>query len=169
VDYPDIVGEALQAFECTLASFEVDEELHSMRAILTIDKVLLKERWHRMLVDGGQRKRRPRAFPPLPVDYGFRNNTNFWFARHSPPYREQIPKSKAVSADSVMWAITRGGYAEDLTWQPEAAAKLVNVPRVFLGMVLKGIAEEAKREGITVISTEFLDKVRDKRDQEKGT
>ncbi|HUX20544.1 MAG TPA: PCP reductase family protein, partial [Spirochaetia bacterium] len=60
-----------------------------------------------------------------------------------------------------------GGFAEDLSWQPEAAAKLVNVPRVFLGMVLKGIAEEAKREGVTVISVDFLDRVRDKRDQEK--
>lgn len=168
IAYPDIVGEALQVFECSLASSEVDETLHSMRAILTIDKVLLKERWHRMLVDGNRRRGWRRSFPPLPVDYGFRNNTSFWFARHAPPYREQIPKSKAVSVDSVMWAITRGGFAEDLSWQPEAAARLVSVPRVFLGMVLKGVAEEAKRAGVKVISAEFLESVRDKRDREKN-
>jgi flavin reductase (DIM6/NTAB) family NADH-FMN oxidoreductase RutF len=168
VAYPDIVGEALQVFECSLESFEINEALHSMRSILTIEKVLLKERWYQMLMEGRKAGlRRRRAFPPLPVDYGFRNNSNFWFARHSPPYREQIPKSKATSLDSVMWAITRGGFAEDLSWQPEAAAKLVNVPRVFLGMVLKGIAEEAKRMGVKLISVEFLDKVRDKREQEK--
>jgi hypothetical protein len=114
------------------------------------------------------RFRNKALFPPLPVDYGFRNNANFWFARHSAPYREPIPKSKEVSVDSVMWAITRGGYAEGLTWQPDAAAKLVNVPRVFLGMVLKGIADEATREGVTTITPEFMDKVRDKRGQEKG-
>jgi hypothetical protein len=110
--YPDLVAEALQVFECSLESVEVDEEIHSMRSILTIDKVLLKERWHKMLVEGkGRRIGRAAAFPPLPVDYGFRNNAHFWFTRHSPPYREPIPKSKAVSVDSVMWGIIRGGRA----------------------------------------------------------
>jgi hypothetical protein len=80
------------------------------------------------------------------VGYGFRNSAYFWFTRRGRPYREAIPKSKKVSVDSVMWGITRGGFAEDLEWQPEAAAKLVSIPRVFLGMVLKGIAEEARRE-----------------------
>ena len=60
------------------------------------------------------------------------------------------------------------GSAENFEWQPAAAAKLVNVPRVFLGMVLKGIAEEAARAGVTTITPEFLDSVRDKRAQEKG-
>jgi hypothetical protein len=69
--------------------------------------------------------------------------------------------------DSVMWGITRGGFAEDLDWQPEAAAKLVSIPRVFLGMVLKGIAEEARRAGVTTITPEFQDTVRDKRAQER--
>ena len=167
--YPDMVAEALQVFECSLESAEVDAEIHSMRSILTIDKVLLKKRWHKMLVEGkGRRIGRAAAFPPLPVDYGFRNNAHFWFTRHSPPYREPIPKSKAVSVDSVMWGITRGGFAENFEWQPAAAARLVNVPRVFLGMVLKGIAEEATRAGVTTITPEFLDSVRDKRAQEKG-
>ena len=43
-----------------------------MRSILTIDKVLVKERWHKVLVEGRQRRwGRSAAFPPLPVDYGF--------------------------------------------------------------------------------------------------
>lgn len=169
VVYPDVVGEALQVFECSLDSFELKEEIHSMRSILTIEKVFLKERWHRVLVEGRRpRWQRSTAFPPLPVDYGFRNNAHFWFMKHRLPYREPIPKSKAVSVDSVMWGITRGGFSEDFEWKPEAAAKLVNVPRVFLGMVLKGIADEARRAGMTIITPEFLDVVRDKRSQEKG-
>jgi flavin reductase (DIM6/NTAB) family NADH-FMN oxidoreductase RutF len=168
VTYPDIVGEALQVFECSLDSFEITEEIHSMRSILTIDKVLLKERWHKVLVEGGKPRHRPRAaFPPLPVDYGFRNNAHFWFTKHRAPYSEPIPRSKAVSVDSVVFAITRGGFAEGLDWPPEAAARLVNVPRVFLGMVLKGIADEARRAGVTTITPEFLDAVRDKRDRGK--
>ena len=169
VVYPDIVSEALQVFECSLDSFEIKEEIHSMRSILTIDTVLLKKRWRRVLLEGrSHRWRRSAVFPPLPVDYGFRNNAHFWFTKHSPPYREPIPKSKAVSVDSVMWGITRGGFAEDLEWKPEAAAKLVNVPRVFLSMVLKGIAEEARKSGVTTITPEFMDRVRDTRASGKG-
>jgi len=43
-----------------------------------------------------------------------------------------------------------------------------NVVRVFLGMVLKGIADEAERASVKTITPEFLDSVRDKRAQEKG-
>jgi flavin reductase (DIM6/NTAB) family NADH-FMN oxidoreductase RutF len=160
--YPDVVQEAVQVFECALDSHEIDETIHSMRCILTIEKILLKERWHTMLIEGKRR------FPNLPVDYGFRNNAHFWFTRHSPPYAEAIPKSKATSVDSVMWAITRGGFAEELEWDPAAAAKLVGVPRVFIGMVLKGIAEEARKEGVSRITPEFVDAIRDKRAAERG-
>jgi hypothetical protein len=59
-----------------------------------------------------------------------------------------------------MWGITRG-FSDDFEWKPEAAAKLVTVPRVFLGMVLKGIADETRRAGVTIITPEFLDAVRE--------
>jgi hypothetical protein len=65
-----------------------------------------------------------------------------------------------------MWGITRGGFAEGLEWKPQAAARLVTVPRVFLGIVLKGTADEARRAGITTITPEFLDTVGDKRAEE---
>ena len=155
--YPDIVEEAIQVFECSLASYESDEETHAMRSILTIDKVLLENKWYDVLMEG------KKSFPPLPIDYGFRNNADFWFAKHSPPYREPIPKSKAASVDSVMWAITRGGFAEELEWEPGAAAALVAIPRVFLNLALRGIVEEARNAKVTRITPEFLDTVRDKR------
>lgn len=113
------------------------------------------------LVDGRK------SFPNLPIDYGFRNNAHFWFTKHSPPYREPIPRSKATSVDSVVWAITRGGFAEDLEWSEEAAARLVGIPRVFLSVALRGIVEEAKSAGVSVITGEFLDTIRDKRAREK--
>ena len=42
-----------------------------------------------------------RLFPNLPSDYGFRNNAHFWFTRHSPPYREPIPRSKEAGKAGV--------------------------------------------------------------------
>jgi flavin reductase (DIM6/NTAB) family NADH-FMN oxidoreductase RutF len=160
-EYPDLVAEALQVFECSLDSYEIDEQTHAQRSILNIDKVLLKEKWYRVLVDGRK------SFPNLPIDYGFRNNAHFWFTKHSPPYREPIPRSKATSVDSVVWAIPRGGFAEDLEWSEEAAARLVGIPRVFLSVALRGTVEEAKTAGVFVITGEFLDTVRDKRAREK--
>ena len=160
--HPDLVAEALQVFECSLDSFQIDEQTHAQRSILNIDKVLLKEKWHRVLIEGRRR------FPNLPIDYGFRNNAHFWFTRHRPPYREPIPKSKATSVDSVMWAITRGGFAEQLQWSEQAAARLVAIPRVFLNVALRGIVEEARLAGVTEITPEFLDTVRDKRAKEKS-
>jgi flavin reductase (DIM6/NTAB) family NADH-FMN oxidoreductase RutF len=162
VVYPDIVAEAVQVFECSLDSFQIDGQTQAMRSILNVDKVLLKEPWYSVLIHG------KRKFPNLPVDYGFRNNSHFWFSKHSAPYREQIPKSKAASVDSVMWAITRGGFAVDLEWPREAAERLVAIPRVFLNVALRGIAEEARQAGVKVVTPEFLDSVRDKRGQEKG-
>jgi hypothetical protein len=44
---------------------------------------------------------------------------------------------------------------------------IMNVPRVFLKRVFKGVAEQAKEEGVTHISPEFMQKVRDKRNDEK--
>ena len=65
-----------------------------------------------------------------------------------------------------MYAATR--YDDSVEWTEEACAKLVKVPRVFLKRVLKGVVEAAKADGVTVITAEFMDKVRDKRSDEKN-
>ena len=81
----------------------------------------------------------------MPIDFGFRNNTNFWFSRHSNPYSEPIPKEKGVNVDSVMYASTR--YDPDVEWTIDACEKIVKVPRIFLKTVIKGCVEAAKEEG----------------------
>ena len=64
--------------------------------------------------------------------------------------------------DSVMWAVSRGGFGVDLQREREAAKKLVAVPRIFLGAALKEIAAEAKKAGVARIAAAFLETVRDK-------
>jgi hypothetical protein len=44
---------------------------------------------------------------------------------------------------------------------------IMNVPRVFLKRVFKVVVEQAKAEGINHITPEFMQKVRDKRSDEK--
>ena len=154
---PDLVREALQVFECTwdksypLTDTEDAVEYHFL---LRIDRILLTPKWKKCLQKG-------RGFPRLPVDYGFRDNNQFWLASHSAPYRVPIPSSKATTLLSVQYACTH--YDPDIVWQDDACLKIVKVPKIFLKKVIAGVVDEAKKEGITEITPGFLDKVRNKR------
>ena len=83
---PDLVREAVQVFECTwddsypLTDMKDAIEYHFL---LRLDRILLKPKWKKCLEKG-------RGFPRLPVDYGFRDNNQFWLASHSAPYRVPI-------------------------------------------------------------------------------
>jgi flavin reductase (DIM6/NTAB) family NADH-FMN oxidoreductase RutF len=162
VQYPDIVQEAIQVFECTW------NQEHSLRYrldspechfVLRVEKIVMQARWRDSLLRG-------RGFPRLPIDYGFRDNAYFWFTKGRKPYREPIPEEKAVNVSAVQFAAQR--IDPDIEWQDDACAKLVKVPRVFLGRVITGCVEAAKAEGITEITPEFLDRIQDKRSQDRG-
>lgn len=118
----------------------------------------MKKRWHDSLFKG-------KGFPRLPIDYGFRDNAYFWFTKGARPYRVAIPKEKGVTADAVRFAAER--VDPDVKWQDEAYAKLVKVPRIFLTRVITECVKAAKEEGITEITPEFLDRIRDKRGKDK--
>ena len=159
--FPKIVEEAIQVFECTWdPAFPVKYDSESLEChfVLRIEEILLKERWRDALFEG-------RGFPRLPIDYGYRNNLDFWFARHGRPYRVPIPKNKGTSIETVLYATSR--FDDSVTWQHEACAELVAVPRLFLNTVIKGCVEAAKAEGVTEITPEFLERVRDKRSRDK--
>ena len=118
----------------------------------------MKKKWKNCLFKG-------KGFPHLPIDYGYRNNTSFWFAKHSRPREVAIPEGKGNPIDVIRYACDR--FDPDIKWEVEACAKIVKVPRIFLNRVIKGVVEEAKKEGLTVITPEFMDKVQDKRSSEK--
>lgn len=159
--YPEIVKEAVQVFECTWdESFPLkhNEDLVECHFVLHIDKLIMKKKWRDMLFKG-------KGFPRLPIDYGYRDNVRFWFTRHSRPYPVPIPQEKGNSLATVKYACQR--FDPDIKWQDEACAKIVKVPNIFLKRVVGGVVKEAKNEGITVITPEFMDKIQDKRSSEK--
>lgn len=160
--YPDLVGEALQVFECTWDdSFNHRLVEPSDNFVLRIEKILLKKPYRDAIIQGVNKK----SFPPLPIDYGFRDNYQFWFTKSAKPYSIPIPASKGVEAQHVLFAARR--IEPDIIWEEAAAAKIAGVPRIFLNRVIKGVIDAAKEDGLTVITPEFMDKVRDKRNQEK--
>ncbi|TFF87707.1 MAG: hypothetical protein EU548_09915, partial [Promethearchaeota archaeon] len=159
--YPEIVDESFQVFECSVDPAEppiVDEEVGECRMVLLVDKIVMKKKWKKALFKG-------KGFPRVPIDFGFRNNANFWFSKHSKPYKVPIPESKAVDISSVRYAVER--CDPEIEWTDEACEKIVKVPRVFMTTVIRGVNEKAKEKGIEKITADFMDEVRDKRSREK--
>lgn len=160
--YPEIVQEAIQVFECTWdQAYPINLTLASpeLHFVLHVDKISIKRRWHNSLIEN-------KGIPQLPVDFGFRNNTDFWFAKIRRPFKIPIPAEKSVDVNAVRYAVER--VDPDVKWLDDACAKLVKVPRIFMTRVIRECVEAAKEEGVTEITPEFLDRVRDKRREEKG-
>ncbi len=156
--YPEIVEEAIQVFECTVDPNEpvyVDEETTECHMVLLIDKIVMKSKWKQALYEG-------KGFPKLPIDYGYRNNADFWFTKHSKPYRLAIPESKGIDVSTIKYAVNRSD--PKLDWTDEACEKLVKVPRIFINRVVRQINEQAIEAGLTEVTGEYMDMLRDKRE-----
>ncbi len=179
---PLVVKEAFQVFECTWdSSLENASEDRAGRLdgydppyrnfngitskfgahfILKIDKILIKEKYWNTIVNGVKAS----GFPDVPVDYGYRDSTNFWCSSFKKPFAEQIP-AKEGDVQSVIYAAKR--IDPDVQFTDEACAKLTKIPRVFLKAALSQMVKIAKEEGISLIDEKALDVINDKRRKEK--
>lgn len=179
---PQMIAESYQVFECTWDDSLEDAYLDKAgnlegyeppyrnfngitskfgaHFILKIDKILMKEKYHNAIVNGVK----PNNFPNVPVDYGYRDSTNFWYTKFKRPISEKIPK-KDNDIKSVVYAASR--IDPDIKFTEEACQKLVKIPRVFLKMALTQMVKIAKEENISVIDEKALDIINDKRRSEK--
>ena len=128
--------------------------------ILKIDKIWMQEKYHNSIVNGVKANN----FPRVPVDYGYRDSTNFWYTKFKKPISEKIP-AKEGDVNSVIYAADR--IDNEIKFTKEACAKLVKIPRVFLKMALTQMVNIAREEGITLIDEKALDIINDKRRKEK--
>ena len=182
-DRPMVVREAFQVIECTWmreldgAQDDKPGELNGYEPpyhdfngiiskfgsafILRIDKILMKEKYYNAIINSVKAK----DFPPVPVDYGYRDSKNFWYCRHRRCIPELLP-IRATTVDSVRYAADR--LDDKIKFTDEACAKLVNVPRIFLPTALKGCIQWAKEHDVTLITAEHMDIINDKRAKEKN-
>ena len=180
---PQIVEESYQVFECTwddsledafndkpgclegyeppYRSFNGITSKFGAHFILKIDKILMHEKYHNSIVHGVKSNN----FPRVPVDYGYRDSTNFWYIKHSRPIAEKIPAKDNGDVKSVIYAADR--IDPEVKFTEEACAKLTKIPRVFLKAALTQMVEIAKEEGISLIDEKALDIINDKRRKEK--
>lgn len=181
-DRPQIVSEAYQAFECTWDDSLEDAYLDKpgnldgyeppyrnfngitskfgAHFILKIDRILMKEKQYDGIINGVK----PKHFPAVPVDYGYRDSTNFWYTKFSRPLPEKI-QAKDGDVNSVIYCAER--IDPDIKFTKEACEKLVKIPRVFLKLALKQMVDIAKEEGFTVIGEKEIEVINDKRRKEK--
>ena len=182
---PLVVKEAYQVFECTwqsdlenayediskvgqlegveppYRSFNGITSRYGVHFILKIDKILMKERFYDAIIGGVKADK----FPRVPVDYGYRDNTHFWYTRFRRPIAERIATGKEAELSSVVYAAER--MDPDVKFTEEACKTLVKVPRVFLRAALQGCVDWAKENGVTQIEEEHMEIIRDKRNKEK--
>ena len=125
--------------------------------ILRVDKILMKKKYRDAIINGVKAK-------DFPVDYGYRDSKNFWFHRKSRMRAELLPMRK-TSLESVRYAADR--IDDTIKFTDEALETILNVPRVFLSMVLKGCVEWAKENNVNLITAEHMKIINDKRSKEK--
>ena len=174
---PMVISNAIQVLECTwmreLDGADRDQpgELHGYEPpyhdfngitsqfgahfILRIDRILMKKKYSDAIIAGVK----SRDFPPLPIDYGYRDSKNFWFHRHRRMRAELLPIREA-SLESVRYAADRAD--DKVKFTDDALKTILNVPRVFLPLVLKGCVDWAKENGVELVTEEHMKIINDK-------
>ena len=180
---PMVLTDAIQSIECTwvreLDNAQDDQpgELNGYEGpypdfngitskfgahfILKIARILMKKKYADAIINGVKAK----DFPPLPVDYGYRDSKNFWFHRKTRMRAELLPVRKAT-LESVRYAADRAD--DKVKFTDEALKTILNVPRVFLPLVLKGCVDWAKENGVELIDENHMKIINDKRSKEKS-
>ena len=181
IKLPQIVSEAFQVFECTwlkkldnaqndVPSEEYLPPYHDFNGItsqtgahliLKIDKILLKPKYKKCIIDGVTSS----GFPSVPVDYGYRDNTRFWFSSFKKPFFCMIPKRKGMELSTVTYAAYR--IDPDVKFTDEACQMLLKVPRVFLNLILKNCVAWAKENDCSLITEKEMQIINDKRSKER--
>ena len=156
----DVAGE-LNGYEPPYHDFNGITSKFGAHFILKVDKILMKKKYSDAIINGVRAK----DFPALPVDYGYRDSKNFWFHRKRRMRAELLPIRKQ-SLDSVRYAADRAD--DKVKFSDDALEMILNVPRVFLPLVLKGCVEWARENDCQLITAKEMQIINDKRAKEKN-
>lgn len=155
----DLPGE-LNGYEGPYHDFNGITSKFGAHFILKVDKILMKKKYSDAIINGVRAK----DFPPLPVDYGYRDSKNFWFHR-ARRMKAELLQMRQASLESVRYAADRAD--DKIKFTDEALMTILGVPRVFLSVVLKGCVDWAKENNVELITAEHMQIINDKRSKEK--
>ena len=130
--------------------------------ILRVDRILMKKRYSDAIINGVKAS----DFPKLPVDYVYRDSKNFWYHRAAWRMRAELLAVRKQTIESVRYVADRAD--DKVKFTDDALETILNVPRVFLPLVLKGCVDWAKENNVTLITAEHMKIINDKRAKEKN-
>ncbi len=151
----------LEGYEGPYHNFNGITSKFGAHFILRIDKILMKKKYRDAIINGVT----ARDFPPLPVDYGYRDSKNFWFHRKR-RMRAELLQVREASLSSVRYAAERAD--DKIKFTDDALKCLLGVPRVFLPAALKGCVEWARENNVELVTEEHMKIINDKRAKEKN-
>jgi len=153
-EYPMIIEEAFQVFECVVdgefeyrPAREADASLAEDFIALKVENIMLRQSFKKKL-DGRE------EFPDMPISYGFRGGSEFWVARHEKPFHYPLPRGKEVEAKFVYQIANR--LDPDVRFTRDACAALVVIPAPFLESALGVFVTKAKKHGADTVDLEFV-------------
>ena len=162
-EFPKIIGEALQVFECTwVDKFGLQEHRddfdrpYDSHFTLRIDRILVQDK----LAPGIEKGE---IFPNMPIFYGYRANRGFWFAHHEDPFSVPLPEVEGMEYTTVFYHANRVNSSVQFT---EGACKqLTGIPTPFLKDALKQIVDAALAAGVTNVDEAYLKRLTAERGQ----
>jgi len=156
-DFPQIIKEAYQVFECTWNdNFGLHEhtdgngKAYDSHFNLVIDDLLMKEQYIPGIEKG-------EIFPDMPIFCGFRANRGFWFAEHDAPFTVPLPTARGMEYQTVFYMGNR--IDERVSFTESACRKLTGIPVPFLQDALKQIVARAIADGVTEVDEDFLARI----------
>ncbi len=150
--YPKILADAFQVYECTLDIDRINEnpilrDSPSAHLLLNIDNILVKEKWMGLIDGSGD------EMPRIPMTYGFRGGSTFWFGETQPAYKLPIPDMGA-NHELVHYEANR--LDDEVRFTMDACRQLTGIPNTFVQNVLRGIIKQAKERGVTNVDEAFV-------------
>lgn len=178
--YPEIISEAIQVMECTwvkeLDDAQNDKVLdeyngpyHNFNGItskfgahfiLKVDHILMKEKYYNAIINGVTKNN----FAPICTNWGYRDSKNFWCSDFKKPIAIGIP-NREIDLTSLRYAADRAD--DKVKFTDDALKTIINVPRPFLKLVLKGCVDWAKENNCLLITEKEMEIIKDKRANDK--
>jgi flavin reductase (DIM6/NTAB) family NADH-FMN oxidoreductase RutF len=151
--YPKILQEAFQAYECTWDSEQPirDDGRTPEYFVLRIENILLKKQWADNMGDTATK------MPRMPITFGFRGGTQFWFAELKKPFFLTTPTDKGPKEEAILYEANR--IDPEITFTRDACKQMTGIPRPFVKAALKSIVKQAKEQGVTEVDVAFVEKI----------
>jgi len=153
-DYPLIIEEAFQVFECVVdgefkyhPAREAEASIAEDFIALKVENIMLRQSFRKKL---GNRD----EFPDMPISYGFRGGSEFWFAHHEKPFHYPVPRGKELEPQFIFQVANT--LDPDVRFTREACTTLVGVPAPFLESALGVFITKAKKQGVGLVDLDFV-------------